>query len=30
MAPVYKQFVTSEKMSDLLKRIQATQETSVL
>jgi len=30
MAPVYKKFVTSERMHDLLKRIQATQDTSVL
>lgn len=30
MAPVYEEFVTSEKMHDLLKRIQATQEISVL
>ena len=30
MAPVYKKFVTSEKMHSLLKRIQATQDASVL
>ena len=30
MAPVYKKFVTTEKMHGLLKRIQATQDASVL